>query len=115
MDARNESTYGRYLIIRLMMLVAISVLSYATPGEAVGEQELCVGVIVTIDLMNTDGSVDSIDIRCNGCHNDSDEDVGGCWEGYCCVEDEDGDDWGFDDDGNIVRFTCGLNWSTCTE
>lgn len=38
MDARNESTYGRNLIIRLVLLVAISVLSYATPGPVFGEE-----------------------------------------------------------------------------
>ena len=67
MDARNESTYGRNLIIRLVMLVAISVLSYANPTAAVMGQ----GCKITTPIPG---------MTCAKCDNDGD----GCWGGACC-------------------------------
>lgn len=110
MDTRPKGNYGRDLIIRLAVLLLIGVLSYAEPGRVVG-QEVCGGAIVTIGLPNPDGSEETLELLCNGCRDDDK----GCWSGYCCEEDPTGTAWGFDEEGTVIRYDCGLNWSTCDD
>ena len=104
MDARNESTYGRNLIIRLALLAAISVLTYASPGAVAG-QDGC-----GMDITETPAG----DVVCVNCpHEDSEGDA--CESGYCCFEDANGDAWGIDENGELQRYTCPLQWDTCEE
>ena len=99
MDARNESTYGRNLIIRLALLVAISVLSYATPGTVVGQQDNCVTAPPFFGL------------ECGACDHDGD----GCWAAACCAENPDGSYWGIDNEtGDVKRYKC-ITWEHCEE
>ena len=109
MEARPERNYGRNLIIRLGLLVAIALLSYTRPGLVSGQQE-CGGAVVEFPGGH--------EVRCHNCHyegDEDDEDDDGCDEGYCCYTDPDGEGWGFDDDGNIRRYNCDAQWDTCEE
>lgn len=67
MDARTGNTYGRHLIIRFALLVAIGVLSFAQPSTGLG-QEPC------------EITTPSPGMTCAECDNDGD----GCWGAACC-------------------------------
>ena len=108
MDTRIESNYGRNLIIRLGLLLVIGVLSYATPGSGVG-LEPCESTVITLDFGE---GTDEVEIQCGGCYHEA----GDCWSGGCCVENDDGSYWGIDNDtGEVKRYNCGLDWTTCED
>ena len=101
MEARPERNYGRNLIIRLGLLVAIALLGYATPGPVRGQQGC------GMDITETPSG----DIVCANCYHAD----GDCNSGYCCHEDPTGDAWGIDENGDVQRYTCFFHWDTCEE